>query len=180
MAAPNPPSVPIGKTAPGVEGFGVGGPSYARLGRIPALTIGPYTIANSIAAFGTQSQGAMADPYNPANVGGAILRRFTVTFDYAHHQLLFAKNAAFDAAPPFDRSGLFLIDKGGAYTVISVLPGSPAASSGLAAGDAIVTVNGAPASNQSSSTAARTDPTRSTGIRARTEPPKPPPIIFAP
>jgi hypothetical protein len=139
----------LAKTPPAVQGFGVGGPSVARLGRLPSVQIGPHTISNAIAAFGTQTQGAMADPFNPVNVGGAILRRFDVTFDYAHHQLLFAKNASFDAPAPFDRSGLFLIVKDGAYTVISVLPGSPAASSGVAQGDVIVTVNGAEASSQS-------------------------------
>jgi hypothetical protein len=136
----------LAKTAPGVEGFGVGGPSYARLGRIPNLQIGPYTITNSIASFGIQSKGAMADPFNPANVGGAILRRFDVTFDYAHHQLLLAKNATFDAPATFDRSGLFIIDDKGAYTIISVFPGSAGASAGLAKGDVILKVNGAAAS----------------------------------
>ncbi|MGA9273221.1 MAG: aspartyl protease family protein [Candidatus Cybelea sp.] len=139
----------LAKTAPGVEGFGVGGPSYARFGRIPNLQIGPYTITNSIASFGIQSKGAMADPFNPANVGGAILRRFDVTFDYAHHQLLLAKNATFDSPATFDRSGLFIIDASGAYTVISVFPGSPGASAGLAKGDVILKVNGAAASSDS-------------------------------
>ena len=146
FVADHPAIAALAKTPPAVQGFGVGGPSVARLGRIPAVQIGPYTISNAIAAFGTQSQGAMADPYNPVNVGGGILRRFDVTFDYAHHQLLFAKNAQFDAPAPFDRSGAFLIDKDGAYVVISVLPGSPAASAGLAKGDTVVTVNGAAAS----------------------------------
>lgn len=136
----------LAKTAPTVEGFGVGGASYARLGRIPSVQIGPYTVANSIAAFGTQTQGAMADPFNPANVGGAILRRFTLTFDYAHHQLLFAKNGAFDAPGNYDRSGLFIIAQNNANTVIAVVPGSAAASAGLAKGDVVVTANGAAAS----------------------------------
>ncbi len=149
FVAAHPAIAALAKTPPVVEGFGVGGPSYARLGRIPALQIGPYTIPNTIGSFATQSQGAMADPFNPANVGGAILRRFDLTLDYAHHQLLFAKNASFDAPAAFDRSGMFLIVKDGAYTVISVLPGSAAASGGLAQGDVIVTVNGSAASSQS-------------------------------
>ncbi len=69
----------LAKTAPTVEGFGVGGASYARLGRIPTLQIGPYTVSNSVASFGIQTKGALADPFNPANLGGAILRRFDVT-----------------------------------------------------------------------------------------------------
>ena len=34
----------LAKTPPGVVGFGVGGPAYARLGRVPTLQIGPYAI----------------------------------------------------------------------------------------------------------------------------------------
>jgi PDZ domain len=149
FVAAHPEIAALAKTPPGVEGFGVGGPAYARLGRIPTLQIGPYDISNGVAAFGVQTKGAFADPFNPANIGGAIWRRFDVTFDYAHQQLLLAKNAEFDATFSYDRSGLFLIDANGAYTVLSVLPGSPGASAGLAKGDVILGINGAPASNDS-------------------------------
>jgi len=139
----------LAKTRPGVTGFGVGGPSYARLGRIPTLQIGPYQLSNSIALFATSENGALADPFNPANIGGAMLRRFTVTFDYAHQQLLLAKNAQFDAPFSYDRSGLFLIDRTGVYTVLDVLAGTPAAAAGIAKGDVIVTIDGAQATTQS-------------------------------
>ncbi|MGA9946300.1 MAG: aspartyl protease family protein [Candidatus Cybelea sp.] len=147
--AAHPAIAALAKTPPGVVGFGVGGPAYAKLGRVPALQIGPYTIANSIASLTYQSTGAFADPFTPANVGGAIWRRFDVTFDYTHSQLLLAKNANFDTPFGYDRSGLFLIDANGAYTVLSVFPGTPAAAAGLAKGDVIVTVNGAPAASTS-------------------------------
>jgi hypothetical protein len=147
FVANHPAIAALAKTAPTVEGFGVGGPSYARLGRVPAARIGPYVISNSVAAFGIQTQGAMADPFNPVNLGGAILRRFDVTLDYQHQLILLAKNAQFDAPYSYDRSGLFLIDQNGAYTILAVTPGSPAAAGGLVKGDTILTVNGAAASN---------------------------------
>ena len=149
FVAAHPSIAALAKTAPTVEGFGVGGASYARLGRIPALQIGPYTVSNSVASFGIQSKGALADPFNPANLGGAILRRFDVTLDYAHQQLLLAKNSTFDTPFSYDRSGLFLIDVNGAYTLLSVLAGTPAAAAGLAKGDVILAVNGTPASSTS-------------------------------
>lgn len=147
--AEHPALATLAKTQPAVIGFGVGGPAYARLGRVPALQLGSYFIANAIASFATATGGAFADPFNPANIGGAILRRFDVILDYAHQQLLLAKNAAFSDPFSYDRSGLFLIDANGAYTVISVMAGTPAATAGIAKGDVIVTVNGAPASNES-------------------------------
>ncbi len=149
FVAAHPDIAALAKTAPGVAGFGVGGASYARLGRVPRLQIGPYLIANSIAAFTEQSKGAFADPFNPANVGGAIWRRFTVTFDYAHRQMLLAKNGTFDAPFAYDRSGLFVIDAKGAYTIVGIFPGSPAAAAGIGKGDVLVSVNGAPASGES-------------------------------
>ncbi|HEY1867893.1 MAG TPA: retropepsin-like aspartic protease, partial [Candidatus Cybelea sp.] len=146
--AAHPAIAALAKTAPTVTGFGVGGPSYARLGRIPALQIGPYQISNSIALFSTSTEGALADPFNPANIGGALLSRFDCTFDYAHQQLLLSKNAQFDAQFTYDRSGLFLIDQNGTYTVLAVLAGTAAAAAGIAKGDAIVAINGAPATAQ--------------------------------
>ncbi len=149
FVAAHPSLAALAKTAPAVEGFGVGGASYARLGRVPTLQIGPYTIANSVAAFGVQTKGALADPFNPANLGGAIWRRFDLTFDYAHDQLLLAKSPEFDTPFSYDRSGLFLIDVNGAFTVISVLASTPAAAAGLAKGDVILTINGTPAASTS-------------------------------
>lgn len=145
--ATHPALAALAKTPPGVTGFGVGGPAYARLGRMPTLQIGPYLIPNVITSFDSASAGAFADPFNPANIGGAVWRRFDLTLDYAHQQLLLAKNGAFGEAFTYDRSGLFVIDAEGAYTIVSVMPSTPAATSGLAKGDVILTVNGTPASN---------------------------------
>lgn len=147
--AAHPAIAAMAKTEPGVVGFGVGGPAYARLGRVPSLQIGPYALSNVVTSFTYQTQGALADPYNPANVGGTIWRRFTVTFDYAHQQLLLAKNAQFDAPFSYDRSGLFLIDDNGAHTVLSVFPGTPAAAAGLRKGDVVLAVNNTAAAQTS-------------------------------
>jgi C-terminal processing protease CtpA/Prc len=42
-----------------------------------------------------------------------------------------------------------LIDQKGTYTVLSVLPATPAAGAGIAKGESIVEVNGTPAATQS-------------------------------
>ncbi|MBV8343661.1 MAG: aspartyl protease family protein [Candidatus Eremiobacteraeota bacterium] len=139
----------LAKTAPAVTGFGVGGPSYARLGRVPSLQIGPYSLSNVVTSFSVETAGALADPFTPANIGGAVWRRFDLTFDYPHERLLLAKGALFDQPVPYDRSGLFLIDSGGTHTVLSVVPASPGAAAGLAKGDVVLAVNGAPAANLS-------------------------------
>lgn len=146
FAAAHPNIAALAKTAPGVDGFGVGGPSYARLGRVHTLQIGSFSLQNAIAAFGVQQKGAFADPFNPANLGGGIWRHFTVSFDYTNRTMKLEKNAEFEKPFSYDRSGLFLIDKQGAYTVISAMEATPAAAAGLASGDVITTVDGAAAS----------------------------------
>lgn len=149
FVAGHPAVAALAKTQPTVEGFGVGGASYARLGRVPSIGIGPYTISNTIAAFGVQTTGAMADPFNPANIGGAILRRFTVTFDYRGSRMLLLKSSAFDAPATYDRSGLFVIDQNGAHTVLSAVAGSSAGNAGLTKGDVILSIDGTPSTKWS-------------------------------
>jgi membrane-associated protease RseP (regulator of RpoE activity) len=144
FVAAHPAVAALAKTQPTVEGFGVGGASFARLGRVPSIGIGPFTVSNTVAAFGIQTKGAMADPFNPANVGGAILRRFSVTLDYRGSRMLLVKSAAFDAPAIYDRSGLFVIDQNGAYTILSAVQGSAAGNAGLAKGDVILSINGTP------------------------------------
>ncbi len=139
----------LARTPPSVVDFGPAGPLFARLGRIPSLQIGPFAIANCIASFGYQHAGGSGDPFDPANIGGDVLRRFGLTFDYAREQLLLARNANFNEPFTYDRSGLFLIDSNGAYTVLDAIPGSPAAAAQIAKGDVILAVNGTPASAQS-------------------------------
>lgn len=147
FVAAHPTVAALAKTPLVVAGFGIGGASFARLGRVPAVGIGSFTIANSVVDFTEQSKGAFADPYNPANLGGAILRRFTVTFDYHHQQMILSKNADFDTPFNYDRSGLFLVNVNGAFTVLSALAGSSGANAGINKGDVIVSVNGTPTSS---------------------------------
>jgi hypothetical protein len=135
-------------TADGVIGFGIGGPAFGKLGRVSVLQIGPFAIAHPTVAFGTQMKGTFANPLVSANLGGDVWKRFTVTFDYPHSVVLLAPNAAYGRPFTYDRSGLFLIDNHDAYTVLDARAGTPAAAAGLAKGDVILSVDGAPTTNQ--------------------------------
>jgi len=72
----------------GITGYGIGGPSRAQLVRAKTLRIGALEIGDVLTALSTDAQGAMADPTIAGNIGGGVLKRFTVTFDYAHHLLV--------------------------------------------------------------------------------------------
>lgn len=148
FVAAHPKIAALQSTAPGVVGFGIGGPAMGRLGRIPNLEIGPFSLRDTIGVFDTQKHGAFSSPYNPANVGGGIWTRFTMTLDYAHRRIGLTPNAAANAAYPFDRSGAFVVDNAGAYTIVGVRAGTPAATAGLAKGDVILSIDGATASSE--------------------------------
>lgn len=137
----HPTVVPVKLTAPGVNGFGVGGPSRGRLGRVRTLTFGNLTLRDLVGDYTTQTKGGLAMPFIGANVGGGVWKRFTMTLDYRKLTMTLTPNAEFGMRDLWDRSGLFLVAKG-AITIIGVRAGTPAAKAGLANGEVIVSVNG--------------------------------------
>jgi len=139
--AAHPSIAPSNVTAVGANGFGVGGASLGRLGRT-TLQLAGYTIPGVITDLSTQTQGAFADPYYAGNVGAGVLKRFALTFDYAHQTVAFVPDAGFAAHDTYDRSGAFLITQGGKIVVADVRPGTPAATAGLVRGDVLATVGG--------------------------------------
>jgi hypothetical protein len=129
----------------GVAGYGIGGPTTAQLTRVASVQIGGVDVPNVVTGLSQDITGALADPYISGNVGGGLLGRFTVTFDYRNRVIYLAKNADFDQSPVGDRSGLVLVAARSGIKAIGVLSNTPAAEAGIQAGDVIVTVNGTPA-----------------------------------
>ncbi|GAC1409620.1 MAG: hypothetical protein NVSMB64_18430 [Candidatus Velthaea sp.] len=144
FAAAHPAVVPSVLTGPGVDGYGLGGAAYGRLGRLDEIRFGELGIRDAIADFSTQQRGAFADRVTAANVGGGIWRRFTLTFDYPHKRLTLQPNAAFAEPDTYERSGLFLVTRDGAIAAAGVRDGTPAAEAGIATDDVIAAVEGRP------------------------------------
>lgn len=137
----HPSVVPATLTAPGVNGFGVGGPHRGLLGRVQTLSFGGLTLRDLIGDYATQSKGGLAMPFIGANVGGAVWKRFTMTLDYRQLTMTVTPNGDFDVRDHWDRSGVYLLNKG-AITIIDVRPETPAAKAGIEKGDVITSVNG--------------------------------------
>jgi len=93
-----------------------------------------------------QKLGALSHAAPAGNIGSGVLKRFTVTFDYAGRRIIFEPNARTAQADAYDRSGLWINAAEGGYRVDAVVAGSPAAQAGLSIGDLIVAVDGKPAS----------------------------------
>lgn len=134
--------------AKALTGWGVGGPSYGYVFRGKDLRLGDVTVKSPLTEFNLDKGGVGATEAFPNNVGGGLLKRFVVTFDY-DHQLMYLKPIAgkVDDLDTFDRSGMWLNVAGKGFGIVNVSDGTPAAKAGIAAGDIIVAVDGKAASS---------------------------------
>lgn len=138
----HPSIVPANVTALGLNGFGLGGGSVGRLGRLRSLQIGGYELNNLIAGFSVTQRGGYAAIGLGANVGGSVWKRFRLTFNYQAQRMWLDPNASFNEPDEYDRSGMFVIARQGHVSVVGVRPGTPAAISGIKKSDVIVSVDG--------------------------------------
>ena len=125
-----------------VDGWGVGGPVKSHVVRGKSLSLGPVTVAAPVVSLSTAKAGSFSDANYEGNVGSGFLKRFVVTFDYAH-QVMYLKPLV---PPPidagtFDKSGMWINLADGGFELADVAVGSPASEAGLAAGDVIVAIN---------------------------------------
>jgi hypothetical protein len=125
-----------------ITGWGVGGPSRGLMTRARVLKLGSVTVTNPLTELSLQKKGSFTDPYVAGNVGGGVLKRFNVIFDYARQRLIFERNQN-DARPDvYDRAGLWMNRNGGAFKVMFVLPGGPAEEAGIKTEDRILAIEG--------------------------------------
>jgi len=127
-------------------GYGAGGPSKVLLARAAKLTLGSVEVDAPVTEFVTDAKGAAQAARTAGNIGGDLLKRFTVTLDYAHQTLWLQPNELSRQREVFDRTGLWIARaKDGGIEVMDVANLSAAAQSGLTIGDVIESVNGKPA-----------------------------------
>ena len=125
-----------------VVGWGVGGPSRGRPARFGTLRLGDLAIGGIAGDLFTGDKGAFASPDLAGNIGGGVLKRFTVAFDYEAKRMYLAPNAHFAKQDEFDRSGLWLVAEGDALHVADVAADSAAARAGLRVDDRITAIDG--------------------------------------
>jgi len=124
-------------------GYGVGGPSKALLARAGELTIGGTTISAPVTELIADQSGAAAQTQTAGNIGGDLLKRYTVTLDYAHQLMWLQPNELAHQREVFDRAGVWIARaKDGGIEVLDVANESAAARTGLSPGDVILAVNG--------------------------------------
>ena len=118
-----------------VTGWGVGGAARSLVTRAKVLRLGKVEVHDPVTELSLQKKGAFVNPYVAGNVGAGVLKRFNITFDYQHQQLIFERNANYGQPDVFDRSGMWLNQSGETLEVMDVVAGGPAAAAGLKTGD---------------------------------------------
>ena len=129
-----------------VTGWGVGGPSTGYVLRARSVTLGGVEVQNIVADINDQKAGAFAGSEYSGNVGGGILKRFVVTFDY-HNKVMYLKPVAGPVADldSYDRAGMWINEAPEGFKVVAVTAQAPADAAGLKEGDTISAVDGKPA-----------------------------------
>ena len=128
-----------------IVGWGAGGSSRSYVVRVPSVEIGSVKLQQIVGGLSEAKGGSISDANLEGNIGSGLLKRFDVTFDYAH-QVMYLKRL--DPPPPdagkFDRSGLWINAEDGGYKVTGIVAGSPATAAGLIEGDVILGIAGQP------------------------------------
>jgi hypothetical protein len=125
-----------------LTGFGVGGPVYGDVFALPQLEVLGSRLTGVTTRASRQSGGAFESTIAAASIGGGVLRRFNIVYDYPQHSLYVWKSADFAVADGYDRAGLWISARDDHAYVAGLLPSGPASRAGLRQGDDIMAVNG--------------------------------------
>jgi len=130
-------------------GAGIGGETKSLQTRINSIQIGNFTIKEPITGLSLAEEGAFKSEKTQGNIGGAILKRFKVIFDYENKKVILEKNEYFNQKDEFDKSGLMILSKDGKFLIQRIYAGSPAEKAKIEPGEEIISINGEPVAKYS-------------------------------
>jgi len=133
-----------------VIGRGLGGEIMGKVGRIRSISLGSYKLHNAIANFPdpnsyTDTLKGGGNVFRNGALGGEIMSRFTVVFNFSKEEVYIRKNANFKKGFHYNLSGLTIKAKGSALNVFEITEirsQSTADLAGVKPGDIIMSVNG--------------------------------------
>ncbi len=131
-----------GKKVDVFAGIGVGGKVKGTVTRVKSIQIGKFKIPTPLTTLASSQAGAFASEKIDGNIGGGILKRFTVIFDYPNKRMILEPNSDFGYQDNLDMAGLWLTREDGTTEVDFVIDDSPAAKAGIKEGDVVVKING--------------------------------------
>jgi len=138
-----------------IIGRGLGGVITGQIGRIKSIQLGRYELKGPLVNFPDEysyrdtlkSSGSV---FRNGTIGGEVLSRFHVIFDFPREVVYLRKNAAYKKGFFYNMSGLTLKAKGSRlrnFEVTNVRPDSPAFRADIKPGDELLVVNGAKTSD---------------------------------
>lgn len=125
-----------------IVGYGVGGPIYGGVGRLPYVRIGQYRLDQIPASYSEMTQGTLANPERDGLLGQRILRHFNQVYDYANQRIILQPSQRFGQKEAYSFTGIVGSFNGKGWGIDEVIPGSTASTAGLQKGDLIVGING--------------------------------------
>jgi hypothetical protein len=130
-------------------GRGLAGSIEGKVGRIRSFSVGPFNFSDPIATFPYEN--SYIDSlrrslvFRNGSIGGAVLSRFSVIFDFSSETVYLKKNADFNKRFDYDLSGLVIKSNPPLfkeYVIVQVRKDSPSYRAGLLVGDKISHING--------------------------------------
>ena len=131
------------RTHEALVGWGLDGPIHAPVGRAQSLDFGGFVIARPLTVL------LPGGPPVDGNIGGAILKRFTLTLDYGRRRIWLSPNDSLGTPDPEDLSGLWMNQDPDGFRIVSVAEATPGAAVGLRAGDLVAAIDGVAATELS-------------------------------
>lgn len=127
-------------------GSGINGDLFGYKGRINALWLGGVPVSKPIASFPEAEyiHNIINSEMRHGSIGGELLRRFTVTFDYYNNRIILRPNSSINEKFQYNMSGLEIINPVpglNVYTINNVIENSPAWNAGLQKNDQIISIN---------------------------------------
>ena len=103
-------------------GRGLNGNIYGKRTKVNSIKIGRFALKDAKAAFPDRKSYSAIENLGSRNgsVGGEVLRRFNIIFDYKSGKIMLRKNGSFDAPFKYNLSGLDLQHDGMRYLAESI------------------------------------------------------------
>lgn len=127
-------------------GVGLGGELFGYKGRINSLWLGGKPLDAPIVSY-PQSEhinNVIKSEQRQGSIGGEVLRRYVVFFDYFNKRIILRPNNDFDEKFFYNMSGLEIINPVPGipvYTISNVIENSPAWNAGFRENDQLLTIN---------------------------------------
>jgi hypothetical protein len=136
------------KTVSSVIGRGLGGAITGKVGRIESLEVADFQLDNVLVNFPDPNSYMdtlkSSNTFRNGSLGGEIMSRFTVVFDFPRERLYLKKNSSFKKPFYYNLSGINVKAIGArldAFEVTDVRDESAGAVGGILPGDKILTIN---------------------------------------